>query len=177
MILILIDFLEYEKDPVASKALRDKGNECFKSGVYEDALESYNLAVMFARPEGEELGLAIANRSAVLVEMNDPIGALKDIDLALKSNYPASLSSKLNQRRERCEKMVQKSKEDARKIDRGLRAKVEAEWKLRKRIHDKMFTIENPNPLIPSAADFVKISFNEEKGRYLTVNRDVPVGK
>ena len=45
-----------------------------------------------------------------------------------------------------------------------------------KTMRDGFFRVEKTNPLIPSAAEFVEITFDKMQGRQLVVNRDVPPG-
>ena len=71
------------------------------------AWQLYNVAIMFAEPTGEELGLAFANPSALLLEIKDPSGALTDMDLAIQHNYPEGLMPKLTKRRERSLQMLE----------------------------------------------------------------------
>ena len=41
---------------------------------------------------------------------------------------------------------------------------------------DEKLRLEKPNPLIPAAAEFVEIKFDEVQGRHLVVNQDVDPG-
>ena len=160
---------DYQKNNEVSQALRLRGNEKFKTRNFEDALESYNISVMFAKTTGAELGLAYGNRSAVLVEMRDYEGALEDIELAINHNYPRALADKLLQRRSKCNDLILKRNQD------DIQKKVAADVETRKYFREEMLKIE-VNPLIPSAASCVKIKHDQVKGRHLIVDQDVSPG-
>ena len=151
--------------------LRKNGNAFFRREELGDALLHYNLAIMFA-PLDQQLGMAYANRSAVLVQLKDPEGALEDIALALQNHYPPTSILKLEQRKKKCEEMIEKFKSIGNVRD--LEEKLETE--MRKKLCEDIRHIQNPNPLIPVAAKCVQIKFEKAKGRHLVVNRDVPAG-
>jgi len=135
-------------------------------------MELYNLAIRFAEPGGKELGLAFANRSALLLEEHEPANALRDIRQALKNNYPKELVHKLLRRRVKCFQMLQV----AELMQEVGESKVGAE-KLRKFRDEELLTLKNPNPLIPSAESFVEIGYAVDLGRQLVVTQDIPAGK
>ena len=164
---------EYTKNSATASAFRKKGNEYFQKKEYEDALVFYNLATMFAPAENQQLGMAYANRSAVLVELKDPEGALEDIGLALQNDYPLASVQKLEQRRAKCEELIATAKN----IGNLHEFEVKLELEMRKKLSQDMRRIENPNPSIPVAAKCIQIKFDKSKGRHLVVNRDVPAGK
>lgn len=127
---------------------------------------------MFAPFNGEELGLAYGNRSALFVQMKDPYLALRDIELALKCPYPENLKNKLLDRQRKCNDLIlQKEKSDD--------AKLRNEFKLvgKKYCDDNVLRLKNRNASITNAEDFVTIDYTKERGRRLVVNRNISAGK
>jgi len=96
-----------EKDEVYSRQMRDAGNSAFLAKNDEEALNCYNQALLAAPADpwdsqGEDLALALANRSALMLRQGNTAQGLKDTTLALKSGYPAHLQYKLLQRHAKC---------------------------------------------------------------------------
>ncbi|CAG2061728.1 unnamed protein product, partial [Timema podura] len=87
-----------------SKSLicRNKGNNKYKLHDDEGSLELYTESVRYAPRGSSDLALAYANRSAVLLHMGYYQECLRDIDLALKNNYPQHLRHKLEARQGQC---------------------------------------------------------------------------
>lgn len=84
---------------------RDEGKKRFAKRNYIKAMQEFNRCLMFARPGSQETSFALANRSACFFHLNMPDECLHDIELAIASNYPAHLQSKLNDRREKCHQL------------------------------------------------------------------------
>ena len=167
---------EYSKNSNTARTMREKGNECYTMKDLKRSLEYFSLAVMFAPDGDEELGMAYANRSAVLVELGAPEDALVDMDLAVSNKYPESLYPRLEKRKKRCQEMIRQKKE-ATGAEAGLKRRVEQEIAERRKIREEMINIENPNPMMPAAASFVQIKYEEGMGRKLTVTEDIPAGE
>ena len=100
-----------EKDSALSKQLRDAGNSAFTAGpgAEEDqtALSCYNDALLAAPADpwdeqGEDMALALANRSALYFRQKKFQECLSDTRLALKSGYPKHLKYKVYQRQAKC---------------------------------------------------------------------------
>ena len=140
------------------------------------ALHYFNLALMFAEMDSETVGMAYANRSAILVEMGHFEDALEDIDLALKNKYPESRAHRLEKRKVKCEELMQKKREEYLAINPGRRNEIETEIQHMKHMRNELLRVKKPNPLIPAAADCVEIKVDEDQGRHLVVNRDVCAG-
>lgn len=81
---------------------RKQGNNWYKAGQDHEALNFYTQSIAFALDGSEELSLAYANRSAVLLRVRKYELCLLDINRALKGNYPEHLKSKLYDRKRRC---------------------------------------------------------------------------
>lgn len=125
-------------------------------------MRGYNLALMFAPVASSEMGFAFANRSALLVGLNQFSSALTDIDFALQNNFPANLQTKLEARREKCQANIGDETEKGSEI--------------RKYFYETFFTLKNPHPQIPTAEDCVKIDFREDRGRRVVATEAVPAG-
>ncbi|XP_023335424.1 SET and MYND domain-containing protein 4 [Eurytemora carolleeae] len=87
--------------------MRDAGNSAFSLQNDEEALECYNQALLVAPADpwdgqGEDMALALANRSALFFRQGNSQQCLKDTQLALKSGYPVHLQYKLLQRHAKC---------------------------------------------------------------------------
>lgn len=95
-----------KKDNKISHQNRMKGNEFYRKKQYEQALESYNVGICLAENGSDMLSLGYANRSACFFELEKYELCLADIDLAKGSNYPPALMSKLDQRQEKCLKLM-----------------------------------------------------------------------
>ena len=91
-----------------STSLRTQGNGFYQKGKYPEALAKYNESLALAPLEtddlhgSKELALALANRSAVLFQLNDFSLCLGDIALALENGYPENLQYKLFDRKAKC---------------------------------------------------------------------------
>lgn len=158
--------MDFKKSAELSKKLREKGNELYKQRNGTGAHRVYTLSIAFApAPSSEELYLAYANRSAVLLQnLNNPEEAICDIHRALSdsANLPPALKTALEEREEKCKALLQKS--------------VLAEINGSSREKLSLFQIQDANPSIPNAESFVKIDQSPDKGRHLVVTNDVQAG-
>lgn len=59
------------KNDERSKKLRENGNKLYKEKKCNEALEAYTESIVYATPDGNEITLAYANRSAVLYTIKD----------------------------------------------------------------------------------------------------------
>lgn len=92
------------KSASESAKLRNEGNKLFQKNCYHEALEVYSCSILNAPIEshGNELSLALANRSAVLFHLREYHQCLEDIQQALSRGYPYELSYKLFDRQGKC---------------------------------------------------------------------------
>ena len=92
------------KSAEESVILRDQGNQVFKKGYKQRALDLYNLSVLKAPTSGDTsaLALALANRSAVLLHMKHYRLSLQDIESSFRFGYPEKLKYKLLERKGKC---------------------------------------------------------------------------
>lgn len=90
--------LKDSKDDEESTKEREEGNKLFDKKEYFGAMIKFNNAIRLAPNNSNELGLAYANRSSCFFHLKMFDECLVDIELAKKSNYPADLLYKLNDR-------------------------------------------------------------------------------
>ena len=159
------------KSAEKSTRFRQEGNECFAAKDYEGAIRKYNLALMYAS-RSEERAAAFANRSAALMRVEEPAGALEDIERAIADKYPEAKLKILDNRKRKCLKLLQKFDDD--EDDKGM-CEVEQE-KRRRYCDDNVFRLKAPNPVIPIAESFVEVQNGGSKGDHLIVTKDVPPG-
>lgn len=91
-----------EKDDTLSTFYRQEGNKCYARKELLKSLELYTKSLCCATPNGQEYGLALANRSAVSFEMREFSNCLRDIELCFKTNYPKHLRPKIYLRKAEC---------------------------------------------------------------------------
>ncbi|RWS28662.1 SET and MYND domain-containing protein (SMYD)-like protein [Leptotrombidium deliense] len=99
----------YAKCDTKSAELRKKGNELFAKKLFEDALDKYCEAIVYATNTGPELCCAFANRSAALFHLKEYELCLKDIEHAIQFGYPTENREKLNNRLKLCEQQLSKN--------------------------------------------------------------------
>lgn len=91
-----------QKCSLMSRQHRSEGNNLYEKTQFEEAILLYNNAIMAAKNESEELGIAYANRSACFLKLKEYALCLGDIELAKKNKYPARLMPKLESRKVEC---------------------------------------------------------------------------
>ncbi|KAJ8959449.1 hypothetical protein NQ318_022142 [Aromia moschata] len=137
---------------------RQKGNELFLANKCQEALVQYVKSIAFAKNGSSLLGLAYANRSAVLFQKEFYKECLEDIERALQSNYPDHLKEKL--------------------IDRQKRANTLKELNQRHLCyHQPTPNLIKKNARIPAAADCVEMKNTESYGIHVVTTRDVKPGE
>jgi tetratricopeptide (TPR) repeat protein len=91
------------KSSESATAFRNQGNICFQKKTNLSALQYYNKSIIAAPTNhGDELSLAFANRSAVLMDLKKWMLCLRDIALAFSYHYPTNLHYKLYERQGNC---------------------------------------------------------------------------
>lgn len=100
------------KSLTRSQQLRNEGNKCFQKKNYVTALQKYTECLASSPWPSQDMGdagsadnclsLGYANRSAVLLHLDEHQLALQDVDNAFKHGYPKELAYKLHQRKARC---------------------------------------------------------------------------
>ncbi|KAJ8946919.1 hypothetical protein NQ314_008718 [Rhamnusium bicolor] len=135
---------------------RMSGNEMYRNKIYLKALKYYTRSINFAENKSSYLGLAYANRSAVLFEKKYYKECLEDIERALENKYPDHLKQKLLKRQQEAEHLK----------------------KTQKPLHYHHITprIINKNALIDAASDALEIQINEKFGRHIVATKDIKIG-
>ncbi len=159
----------FQKSGELSTKLREKANAEYKIGNLKNAMRGYNLALMFAPCKSQELGIAFANRSALLVQLKRYNAALNDLENSFHF-IPDNLKDKLEQRRMKCQTASCEN----------ISAEQEKESDLIKKgneyFYNTFFKLKNPNPNIPNAENWVKIDYKEDRGRFIVATETVPAG-
>ncbi|KAL7024665.1 hypothetical protein ACKWTF_013151 [Chironomus riparius] len=149
------------KDNAISKDFRDIGNKFYSNRQYIEALEYYNKSLCFAEANGENIGLAFANRSAIYCELKHYNRALKNIEMAISNNYPQKNLDKLMKRKELCESNKNNDQEKF-----AYKAIGEENLKLS----------HEPNPKLPFIAKCLELKSDDQFGRYVVTNKRLSAG-
>lgn len=96
------------KNNKISRQIRQKSNTMFelKNKYFYKALALYNQSLCMAVGASEDYAIALANRSAVYLELGKPKLCLQDIASARESGYPQRLMDKINAREAECLVMI-----------------------------------------------------------------------
>ncbi|XP_071870834.1 SET and MYND domain-containing protein 4 [Bombus fervidus] len=194
------------KDAKESEKLREQGNKLFVSTLLTNhtcvnALKLYTKSIAYAPYPSEQLALAYANRSAVLIKLHKYELCIQDIDRALALTYPDNLRAKLCIRKVECLNALEHPHmEDAIKEAQYWLEKMSLDdinrKKLSKKLNNikynlasqklkKQNTIKKPplpkikthNIEVPCASDAVTIKYNEEYGRHIVATRKIRPGE
>ncbi|XP_017884795.1 SET and MYND domain-containing protein 4-like [Ceratina calcarata] len=191
------------KDAKQSEKFRQEGNRLFVStpltnNTCVEVHKLYTKSVAYAPCPSQNLALAYANRSAILVKLHKYEMSLQDIDRALTLTCPDNVRAKLCVRKIEClnalrDPKVKNSIEEARCsleglcLDDTLRKKfieqldsMKMARNVRKRGDLKqppVPEINNRNVEVPCASDAVRIEYNEEYGRHVVATRDIKPGE
>ncbi|KAK1137915.1 hypothetical protein K0M31_002409 [Melipona bicolor] len=90
------------KSIAKAQAFKKMGNKEFQAKNYNKSIESYTKCALYASINSCELPVAMANRSASLFYLGRYDDCIKDIQLAIKLNYPKQLQYKLYLRLLQC---------------------------------------------------------------------------
>ncbi|CAK9800854.1 SET and MYND domain-containing protein 4 [Anthophora plagiata] len=131
------------KSIAKAQTFKSMGNKEFQATNYIKSIQCYTKCSQHAPANSTELSIAIANRSASLFYLNRYNDCIKDIELAIKLNYPKQLHYKLYLRAMQC--YLKLGKQDL------------AEKTLFK-IHE---IIHNPDYIAPSIKDNIEKKVNE----------------
>lgn len=152
--------IERIKNSEKANKFREKGNSQFQSGLYLDALVTYNRSLCCAPADSQEIPLVYANRSAVYLKAKLFHKCLQNIELAKKSGYPIDKLQKLDEREERCKKLIENCKSPLENNPR------DTFFKLSYPPHDK----------IPFIANCIEVREDEKYGRYVVTNKNLEPG-
>ncbi|XP_043261262.1 SET and MYND domain-containing protein 4-like [Colletes gigas] len=192
-----------------SEKLREQGNKVFvsiplTSDSCLEALKLYTKSIAYAPYPSEQLALAYANRSAVLLVVHKYKECIQDIDRALALTYPNNLKAKLYIRKVECLKVLQHpNTENTIKEAQQWLEKMSLNDINCKKLNDKLICIkkmpklcnskiesdkkhksESPfpeiktrNTEIPCASDALTLKYNEQYGRHVVANRKINPGE
>lgn len=152
-------FFETFKSVAAAESYRIKGNEFYKQRNFREALVEYNKSICCAPAESKELGLAYANRSSIYFELRMYRTCVENIKLARKSHYPDEKMKVLNDREEKCHKLI---KSGALDIDFDV-------WDFFKLSY-------KPNKKVPFIIEGLELAESEKYGRMIVTTRDLKAG-
>jgi tetratricopeptide (TPR) repeat protein len=202
-ILNTIPEINFEsKDSRASITLRKDGNQVFilAQNVEEliKAWELYSKSIAKAPNDSEELSLAYANRSAILIKLCKYTECIEDINRALKLDYPSHLKGKLLFRKIECLHFCNKTDILKETIKEARSYLDETCLSHNKRIfEEKLKQVQCVNYLkscseinvikhspsfishkrIPCASEILAIRFSEKFGRHLVTTCKVDPGE
>ncbi|XP_057654662.1 SET and MYND domain-containing protein 4-like isoform X1 [Diorhabda carinulata] len=138
--------------------LREHGNQKFKEKKLKEALDLYTNSLAYAEKNSEHYPKAIANRSAVLFELELYEECIKDIETALDHNYPKELQLKIIKRNE-----IAKSKKTT-----------------NKKIHYfqqiPVIPKDSQSTSIQSASNILEIEISDVQGRYVVAKENIEIG-
>lgn len=144
-----------EKSNTGAFTCRELGNSHYIQREFGEAIFFYNKSLCYAEAESELLGLAFGNRSAYFFQLKKYDKCLVDIQLAIQHGYPQEKMTKLEARRNDCEKLIN-------------------EGKLAEKFMPKLCS--EPNENIPTLSNAVNIVEDAEHGRRVVAVKDLKVG-
>lgn len=148
------------KNNERARALRQNGNKLFglKGVNLFKALELYNQSICMAERGMQDFSIALANRSAVYLELRMPGLCMKNIRHARLSGYPEKLMDKLTKREADCLQAIDKHNLKVRE-DRANGTR----W--RTDIHKEVTSVDRR--LEPFVAAFLEREESKDFGRYI----------
>ncbi|XP_035731524.1 SET and MYND domain-containing protein 4-like [Vespa mandarinia] len=194
------------KSHLDSEKFRKEGNKLFLTNPLDghkciQILQLYTKSIAYANPSSEELALAYANRSAILLKIHKFRKSIQDIDRALSLNYPDKLKVKLYIRKVEClVSMGDSSIEEDYKAAlhwlekmslndlnrKNLQKKLQYLYEQSKNMIKKntkkqenqyLFEVKSQNVEIPCSSDAIAIKYNERYGRHVVATRDISPGE
>lgn len=187
-----------KKSAELAKQVREEGNKFFRDKLYQEALEKYSQAIELAPgQETEELALGYANRSAAFFHLNQITDCLKDIDEALRLNYPLERCYIIFGRRILCLKAInrpleakteavsvlslietkiadEKSKDLMTKyINQSLEKKVNLISEPSKSKRQLKLELNRRNESLPSMSSSLKVNSSKGKGRFVLASEHI----
>lgn len=164
-----------------------------------EALKLYTKSIAYAPYPSEQLALAYANRSAVLIKLHKYKLCIQDIDRTLALAYPNNLRAKLYVRKVECLNALKNPNvEDTIKEAQYWLEKVSLDN--RKKLNEKLKSIKNMLPSqkfkkekfmkqaplpkikthnieVPCASDAITIKYNDKYGRHIVATRKINPGE
>ncbi|XP_076242049.1 protein-lysine N-methyltransferase SMYD4 isoform X2 [Calliopsis andreniformis] len=197
------------KNAKESERLREQGNKIFVSIPLTnltcvEALKLYTKSVAYAPCQSEQLSLAYANRSAILIKLHKYEECIQDIDRALTLAYPDNLRAKLYVRKVECLQALKDSNaEEVAKEAQQWLEKMSLNDSNRKKLNEKLTSIRRTpercnskkqnttrhqtvpslpkiktvNPEVPCASNAIMVKYNEKYGRHVVAARKINPGE
>ncbi|XP_017759848.1 PREDICTED: SET and MYND domain-containing protein 4-like [Eufriesea mexicana] len=196
------------KNAKQSERFRDQGNKLFVSTSLEshtciEALKLYTKSIAYAPYPSQQLAIAYANRSAVLIKLHKYELCVQDIDRALTMSHLLlkNICAKLYVRKVECLTMMKDPHmEDVIKevqsclenlsLDNEIKKKLDIKLNSAKNVsvyqevkkENIMTQLQHPkiityNVEIPCASDAVAIKYNTEYGRHIVATREICPGE
>lgn len=151
--------MKLKKNNSKANELRQTGNEHYKSRKFFEALVCYNKSLCLAVPGSSEFSMAIANRSAVYMELNLFELCMENVSLAIDCGYPEDRVKNLLERHEKCLATMETFKRDP----------LEDPW--------DFFKLSYPaNDKIPFVVNCIELQESKRFGRHLITNRALKAG-
>ncbi|KAK4872965.1 hypothetical protein RN001_014994 [Aquatica leii] len=180
------------KDDAKANTLRCQANQLYKSKRFKDSFEIYTKAMCIASIDGNEIGLIVANRSALFYMMDYFEDSLKDIEFSLQCYCPDDVKLKLYIRRIKCyAKMNVKDKlkealdflenshlivTDEKKTEILSFVEIKKTDSIREVNEELPLLTAGPNPKFLYASSVIRLSFDKLRGRHVIANIDIKPG-
>lgn len=185
---------------------RNEGNKLYSQSTSPEDLRNvcklYSKSAAYAPVGSNELALAYANKSAVLLKLGKFEKCLELINQCLLLNYPKDLKIKILVRKVECLKILQHSKtkefydealswienqvsiserdQMKKKLEDGYRKEVEVRKTFSNEEIDSAlaeFFYQNASDEIPCASNSVELEYDQNYGRHLVASRDIRPGE
>lgn len=152
--------MKLKKNNSKANELRLIGNQHYKSRKFFQALICYNKSLCCAIPGSKDFSMAIANRSAVYMELKEYELCLENIKLAIECGYPEDRMKNLLERQEKCLDLLELHEPDPHDNPRSF------------------FKLSHPpNDKIPFVANCIELRESKKFGRHLITNRALKTGE
>lgn len=143
----------------SSDKYRDEGNSLFRNGELFEALIAFNKSLCFAETGSQQIPLAFSCRSAVYLETKNYEKCIENIKLARENGCVIEKLPKLNEREEKCKRLME---------SRQIKASVDQR---------NFFKLSHAaNPKIPFVINSLTLRENEKFGRYIETTSDLRPG-
>jgi SET and MYND domain-containing protein 4 len=140
---------------------KERGNQCYTSKDYREAIIFYNKALCYAE-SNLQLSFIYANRSAAYLESKRFKECLDNIQLAKDLGYPQEKMPKLLAREENCKNLMISNINKVNKDEEAVKNFFKLSYK--------------SHPTIPFIIEGIELRRSEEFGRYLITTRNLNVG-
>lgn len=189
-----------------AETFKDLGNKEFQAKRYAESIEFYTKSALYAPLDSSQLPIAFANRSASLFYLNRYDECVRDIQLAIKFNYPKQLYYKLYLRTIQCYLKLGEQRlaeETLSKLQRIIDNPDYIKPSMRDGIEQKMREVKLTEPAtsirnaadnnnsfskarseivftenrdFPGASECIDAKYNDEMGRYVVANKPIKRG-